>query len=208
VHRSPPRAWRAHTGLNLHGYRRGCCPLGYDYGRWSVRLTLADGGCQQAPCAQCVPKFRLLRCSASMLNATAVSPSRCSYQCRGVQSDISYRDARARRWFRAFEAMPTRRGAMIVSSSATSRADQLLMAAYGQSAFDPRVLGKPDGVLRIPAVRLRRQVRAEVLFQAGDAPPDARPSARRDQSLVPWVLVPNGWDHCWRRWLINHEMLL
>jgi len=32
-----------------------------------------------ALCAQYVPKFRLLRCLASTLNTTAVSPSRCPY---------------------------------------------------------------------------------------------------------------------------------
>jgi hypothetical protein len=70
------------------------CPA--DTGRWSLPAAL---------CAQHVPKFRLLRCPASTLNTAAVPPSPWSYQCRGVQSDISYGVARARQWFRAFVAM-------------------------------------------------------------------------------------------------------
>jgi hypothetical protein len=70
------------------------CPA--DTGRWWLPAAL---------CAQYVPKFRLLRRSASTPNTTAVSPSRCSYQFRGVKSDISYRGERALQWFRAFVAM-------------------------------------------------------------------------------------------------------
>ncbi len=107
----------AHPGLDVLILALTCTVTVRAVLHWSQRPTMgcpADTGRKwllAALCAQYVPKFCLLRCSASTLNTTAVSPSRCPYRYRGEQVGISY-TVRARRSF------PSVRGHAVADSVA------------------------------------------------------------------------------------------
>jgi hypothetical protein len=70
------------------------CPA--DTGQWWLPAAL---------CAQYVPKFRLLRCSASTFNTTAVPPFAVFIPVPRRAVRYQLRGARARQWFQAFVAM-------------------------------------------------------------------------------------------------------
>jgi hypothetical protein len=86
----------AHPGLDVLILALTCTVTVTAVAYWSQRPTIgcpADTGRKWLPaalCAQYVPKLCLLRCSASTLNTTAVSPPWCPYQYCGEQVGISY----------------------------------------------------------------------------------------------------------------------
>jgi hypothetical protein len=86
----------AHPGLDVLSLALTCTVTVRAVLHWPQRPTMecpADTGRKWLPaalCAQYVPKFCLLRCSAGTLNTTAVSPSRCPYHYRGEQVGIRY----------------------------------------------------------------------------------------------------------------------
>src|SRR6266480_6606877 len=127
----------AHPGLDVLILALTCTVTIRAVVRLAQRPTMgcpADTGRKWLPaalCAQYVPKFCLLRCSASTLNTTAVSPSRCPYQFRGEQVGISY-TVRARRSFHGVRGHAYRR----LGAALRARASASLRAQISQFGVD------------------------------------------------------------------------